>query len=114
MGRPSRSAPGRGLQAPQRTSVDGLFLAGDWTDTGWPATMEGAVRSGYLAAQGVLEDLDQPTRLIRPGLKSGILATWLLGSDSSRRRAGIQFVPVLREGRPTSPDPTPPEPIKLG
>jgi zeta-carotene desaturase len=30
-----------------------VFLAGDWTATGWPATMEGAVRSGYLAAQCV-------------------------------------------------------------
>jgi zeta-carotene desaturase len=30
-----------------------VFLAGDWTATGWPATMEGAVRSGYLAAQAV-------------------------------------------------------------
>ena len=29
----------------------GIFLAGDWTATGWPATMEGAVRSGYLAAE---------------------------------------------------------------
>ncbi len=57
------------LRPPQRTPVDGLFLAGDWTDTGWPATMEGAVRSGYLAAQGILKDLDRPTRLIRPDLK---------------------------------------------
>jgi zeta-carotene desaturase len=30
-----------------------IFLAGDWTATGWPATMEGAVRSGYAAAQCV-------------------------------------------------------------
>ncbi len=30
-----------------------VFLAGDWTATGWPATMEGAVRSGYAAAQCV-------------------------------------------------------------
>lgn len=43
--------------------VENLFLAGDWTDTGWPATMEGAVRSGYAAAQavtgqgGVVEDV---------------------------------------------------------
>ena len=59
------------LRPPQRTPIDGLFLAGDWTDTGWPATMEGAVRSGYLAAQEILTDLDRPTRLIRPGLKSG-------------------------------------------
>ena len=30
-----------------------IFLAGDWTATGWPATMEGAVRSGYLAAESL-------------------------------------------------------------
>lgn len=30
-----------------------LYLAGDWTDTGWPATMEGAVRSGYAAAAAI-------------------------------------------------------------
>ncbi|MFI5456119.1 MAG: hydroxysqualene dehydroxylase HpnE [Isosphaerales bacterium] len=68
----------------QRTPVDGLFLAGDWTDTGWPATMEGAVRSGYLAAQGILADLDRPTRLIRPGLKTGLLARWLFGTAECR------------------------------
>ena len=68
------------LRPPQRTPIDGLFLAGDWTDTGWPATMEGAVRSGYLAAQGILSVLDRPTRLIRPGLKPGLLAGWLFGS----------------------------------
>jgi len=32
------------------TPVPGLFLAGDWTSTGWPATMEGAIRSGVSAA----------------------------------------------------------------
>ncbi len=43
--------------------VENLFLAGDWCDTGWPATMESAVRSGYAAAQaitgkgGVVEDV---------------------------------------------------------
>jgi zeta-carotene desaturase len=31
-----------------------VFLAGDWTATGWPATMEGAVRSGYLAAEALI------------------------------------------------------------
>ena len=62
----------------QRTAIDGLFLAGDWTATGWPATMEGAVRSGYLAAEGILQDLDQPTRLIRPDLPTRWLARWLL------------------------------------
>jgi zeta-carotene desaturase len=36
--------------------VDNLYLAGDWCDTGWPATMEGAVRSGYAAAAALAED----------------------------------------------------------
>ena len=36
-----------------RTSIPNLFLAGDWTRSGWPATMEGAVRSGYLAAEAI-------------------------------------------------------------
>lgn len=39
------------LRPKQRTSVHNLALAGDWTNTGWPATMEGAVRSGYAAAK---------------------------------------------------------------
>ncbi|MEE8386281.1 MAG: hydroxysqualene dehydroxylase HpnE, partial [Dehalococcoidia bacterium] len=42
------------LRPSQRTPVENLFLAGDWTDTGWPATMESAVRSGLLAARAVL------------------------------------------------------------
>jgi uncharacterized protein with NAD-binding domain and iron-sulfur cluster len=33
--------------------ITNLYLAGDWTRSGWPATMEGAVRSGYLAAEAV-------------------------------------------------------------
>ena len=37
----------------QETPWPRVFLAGDWTATGWPATMEGAVRSGYLAAQRI-------------------------------------------------------------
>lgn len=36
-----------------RTRLPNLYLAGDWTDTGWPATMESAVRSGYLAAEAI-------------------------------------------------------------
>lgn len=72
---------------PQRSSVDGLFLAGDWTATGWPATMEGAVRSGYLAAEAMLEVLGRPERLIRRDLPDGPLARLLLGRSD-------QFVPV--------------------
>jgi squalene-associated FAD-dependent desaturase len=36
-----------------KTGWPRIFLAGDWTATGWPATMEGAVRSGYLAAEAL-------------------------------------------------------------
>jgi squalene-associated FAD-dependent desaturase len=41
-------------QAPPPGGIGGLYLAGDYTRTGWPATMEGAVRGGYLAADAVL------------------------------------------------------------
>ena len=42
------------LRPSQGTILPGLALAGDWTNTGWPSTMEGAVRSGYLAAEAIL------------------------------------------------------------
>jgi len=48
--RPSAAATGMDRDG----GVRNLYLAGDWTRTGWPATMEGAVRSGYLAAGAVL------------------------------------------------------------
>ncbi len=63
----------------QRTSVRGLFLAGDHTRTGWPSTMEGAVRSGYLAAEGVLEDLGRPEKLLRDDLPVARLSRWAYG-----------------------------------
>lgn len=50
-----RGRPGsRGARLPNKTAVPGLYLAGAWTDTGWPATMEGAVRSGRTAARHAL------------------------------------------------------------
>ena len=46
--------PGIDAHRPQQaTAWPRVFLAGDWTATGWPATMEGAVRSGYLAAEAL-------------------------------------------------------------
>ena len=42
---------------PQETPVPGLFLAGDWTRTDWPSTMESAVRSGNLAGDAVAKYL---------------------------------------------------------
>ncbi|MDX3855573.1 hydroxysqualene dehydroxylase HpnE [Streptomyces sp. AK02-01A] len=50
--------PGVGrLRPAARTRAPGLFLAGAWTATGWPATMESAVRSGFNAAGAVLSEL---------------------------------------------------------
>ena len=40
------------------------FLAGDWVQTGWPATMEGAARSGYLAAEALCRSVDDPRRIV--------------------------------------------------
>ena len=49
-----RSLPGGpDNRLPARTPLSNLVLAGDWTDTGWPATMESAVRSGNAAADAV-------------------------------------------------------------
>jgi squalene-associated FAD-dependent desaturase len=53
-----RQCPGsRTSRPPSRTRAPGLALAGAWTDTGWPDTMEGAVRSGQQAADVVLAHL---------------------------------------------------------
>ena len=51
-----------------RTNVSNLFLAGDWTRSGWPAIMEGAVRSGYLAAEAVAEAVGAPRRFLLPDI----------------------------------------------
>ena len=47
-------APGQPARPDPTTSIPGLFLAGDWIDTGLPATIEGAVRSGHMAASMAL------------------------------------------------------------
>jgi squalene-associated FAD-dependent desaturase len=51
-----------------KTEWPRIFLAGDWTETGWPATMEGAVRSGYLAAEALTESTGQPRKFLVPDL----------------------------------------------
>ncbi|MXM65468.1 FAD-dependent oxidoreductase [Streptomyces sp. HUCO-GS316] len=53
--------PGVGRLRPgARTKAPGLYLAGAWTATGWPATMESAVRSGVSAADAALAALGRP------------------------------------------------------
>ena len=57
--------PGLESVRPQAVTVlANLFLAGDWTRSGWPATMEGAVRSGYLAAEAVCAAAGRPARFL--------------------------------------------------
>jgi squalene-associated FAD-dependent desaturase len=67
------------LRPTQETRVANLFLAGDWTATGWPATMEGAVRSGYLAAEAVLRRNNQSEKILAPDLPRPWLSRWLIG-----------------------------------
>jgi zeta-carotene desaturase len=60
-----------------QSPLRGLYLAGDWTATGWPATMESAVRSGYLAAEAILRECGQPRRLVCDDLPVSGLSAWL-------------------------------------
>lgn len=66
------------LRPLQHTRIANLALAGDWTRTGWPATMEGAVRSGYLAAEAILKSFGKEERLLVPELPRGWLARLVL------------------------------------
>ena len=62
-------APGLDAFRPQtETGWPGIFLAGDWTATNWPATMEGAVRSGYFAAEAVTHAAGNAKRFLVPDL----------------------------------------------
>jgi uncharacterized protein with NAD-binding domain and iron-sulfur cluster len=47
------------IRPPNKTPVRGLWIAGDYTNTELPATLEGAVRSGVRAARGVMDKLDE-------------------------------------------------------
>ncbi|MBY0373475.1 MAG: FAD-dependent oxidoreductase, partial [Bryobacteraceae bacterium] len=60
------AAPSLEARRPEpATIIPNLFLAGDWTRSGWPATMEGAVRSGYRAAEAVAQS---PGRFLLPDI----------------------------------------------
>ncbi len=68
----------------QATQIPGLYLAGDWTQTGWPATMEGAVRSGYLAAEALLRASGTPGAFLQPDLApDGFIQMWLGNKPAS-------------------------------
>jgi zeta-carotene desaturase len=63
------AAPGtESLRPTAQSGPANVVLAGDWTRSGWPATMEGAVRSGYLAAEAVAQRAGRPARFLLPDL----------------------------------------------
>ena len=62
----------------QQTSLPGLYLAGDWTRTDWPATMEGAARSGRLAAGAVLGDRQ---RFMAAEMPAAGLMPWIIAAE---------------------------------
>jgi squalene-associated FAD-dependent desaturase len=64
---------------PACTRIPNLFLAGDWTATGWPSTMEGAVRSGRFAAEATARQLGIPCRGLVPDLPKNPLVRLLVG-----------------------------------
>jgi squalene-associated FAD-dependent desaturase len=69
----------------QKSSVHDLYLAGDWTRTGWPATMEGAVRSGYLAAEALLGDSGRTQKFLQADLPvEGLSRFWAKRNGSTR------------------------------
>ena len=71
----------------QKTAIEGLFLAGDWTRTGWPSTMEGAVRSGYLAAEETLAEPRRAAEILAGG--SAVRRTF---EDLGEAGAGFSLV----------------------
>ncbi|MBL4699831.1 MAG: FAD-dependent oxidoreductase [Phycisphaeraceae bacterium] len=72
-----RLAPGVDDIRPQaKGKINNLYLAGDWTDSGWPATMEGAVRSGYRAAGAILNQGDD---LLISNLPESLLYQFISG-----------------------------------
>jgi squalene-associated FAD-dependent desaturase len=70
--------PGVDLLRPEQQSpIRNVQLAGDWTQTGWPSTMEGAVRSGYLAAQNILRQHGIDDAVLADDLPTSWLTRWL-------------------------------------
>jgi squalene-associated FAD-dependent desaturase len=74
----------------QEIGLKNFLLAGDWTSTGWPATMEGAVRSGYLAAEALLSSFASEVggahKFLQPDLPlEGLSKLWTVRNQRARR-----------------------------
>jgi zeta-carotene desaturase len=69
-----------GIDSARPTSASpwpNCYLAGDWTATGWPSTMESAARSGHLAAEAVCDAIGEQRDFLEPDLKPQGLMRWL-------------------------------------
>ena len=70
--RPTQAPP-----PPPTGGIENLFLAGDYTKTDWPATMEGATRAGYLAAEAVAQSFGITAKFLVPDLPIEWPARWM-------------------------------------
>jgi len=84
------------LRPAQETPIPNLMLAGDWTATGWPGTMESAVRSGYLAVESLLRALGQPRQILAPDLPRARLVRWLI--EPATRGSATSSTPAKASG----------------
>jgi len=83
-------APGTEVRRPApRTGLAGVYLAGDWTATGLPSSMESAVSSGLRAAQAALADLGRPCRLAQPPAPTDGLAGLVRAATRMARGVGL-------------------------
>jgi len=68
------------LRPAPESALSNFFLAGDWTNTGWPPTMESAVRSGYRCAELILKAEGKAVSILQPDLPRQRLARWMAKS----------------------------------
>ncbi len=87
------------LRPGQRSDIERLFLAGDWTRTGWPATMEGAVRSGYLAAEALTADFGCKQGFLQPDLPfEGLSRLWANKNSTASEPELVSAAPRRLDG----------------
>lgn len=67
----------------QQSMIPNVHFAGDWTQTYWPSTMEGAVRSGYLAAESILSACGKYQQILAPNLPQAALSRWIFGAANT-------------------------------
>ena len=65
------------IRLEQKSPLSNLLVAGDWTNTGWPPTMESAVRSSYCCAELILEAEGKSESLLKPDLPPDGISRWL-------------------------------------